>query len=91
MVNQSVSCKGKQRVGLIVMELAKMTLLDLLKTLPAGTVLPVEESIRILLEVLQGIQEMHQLGIAHRDLKAENILLMADGIVKLCDFGSSSS
>lgn len=64
-----------------------MTLLDLLKTLPAGTVLPVEESIRI--PTRQGIQEMHQLGIAHRDLKAENILLMADGIVKLCDFGSS--
>lgn len=32
---------------------------------------------------------MHKLGIAHRDLKVENILLN-DGKFKLADFGSAS-
>lgn len=34
---------------------------------------------------------MHRLNIIHRDLKIENILFDYNGIVKLCDFGSSHS
>lgn len=33
---------------------------------------------------------MHSRGVAHRDLKIENVLL-EDKKFKLCDFGSSSS
>ena len=32
---------------------------------------------------------MHQQGIAHRDLKVENVLLQNEHF-KLCDFGSAS-
>lgn len=43
----------------------------------------------ILRQVIQGIDHMHQLGIAHRDIKVENILLHEKNF-KLCDFGSAS-
>ena len=40
-------------------------------------------------DICKGVKHMHDLGIAHRDLKVENILLSGDHF-KLCDFGSSS-
>lgn len=39
-------------------------------------------------DVCTGVQHMHSMGIAHRDLKLENILL-ADNKFKVADFGSS--
>ena len=40
-------------------------------------------------QLLNGLKEIHSLSIAHRDLKPENVLLSKDGIIKICDFGSS--
>jgi serine/threonine protein kinase len=34
---------------------------------------------------------MHKKGIAHRDIKMENILINSHGEYKVCDFGSCSS
>jgi serine/threonine protein kinase len=39
-------------------------------------------------DICTGVQYMHQMGIAHRDLKLENILL-DDNKFKVADFGSS--
>ncbi|MBS1662757.1 MAG: protein kinase [Bacteroidetes bacterium] len=38
-------------------------------------------------EVLAGLHELHQKGFFHRDIKPHNVLLHADGGVKLSDFG----
>lgn len=42
-----------------------------------------------LAELLLAIESLHKNGIIHRDLKPQNILLNANGHIKLADFGLS--
>jgi tetratricopeptide (TPR) repeat protein len=50
-------------------------------------VLPVEEAIRIAIELFEGLGALHDLSIVHRDVKPGNILLAHGCEVKLADFG----
>lgn len=36
---------------------------------------------------LRGVQYIHSMGILHRDIKSQNILITEEGVVKICDFG----
>ena len=38
-------------------------------------------------QILYGVGYMHSLGISHRDLKLENIIVFDDNLVKVGDFG----
>jgi serine/threonine-protein kinase len=38
-------------------------------------------------QVVDGLAHIHMHGIVHNDIKADNILLAADGTPKICDFG----
>lgn len=40
-------------------------------------------------QMLQGLNYIHSKGILHRDLKADNLLLEIDGVLKISDFGIS--
>ena len=40
-------------------------------------------------EVLEGVAHLHQKGVAHRDIKTDNVLLNKHLKVKIIDFGFS--
>lgn len=49
--------------------------------------LPNSRLLRMAREVCSGLVEAHSKGIAHRDLKAENVIITATGQSKILDFG----
>lgn len=54
-----------------------------------GTALQPLEADCFMKQLLHGVQFMHSHGVAHCDLKPENILFHPDGLLKICDFGTS--
>jgi serine/threonine protein kinase/Tfp pilus assembly protein PilF len=49
--------------------------------------LSIDEVVAITLQVAEGLQEAHEKGIVHRDIKSENIIVTTKGKVKIIDFG----
>ncbi len=43
----------------------------------------------IVLQVCRALAHAHSVGILHRDVKPENVMVRSDGVVKLMDFGIS--
>jgi len=53
--------------------------------------LPVESAVRLVLDIIEGLQEAHRCGVVHRDVKPSNCFLDALGRVKVGDFGLAKS
>ena len=49
--------------------------------------LPVGQAVRIAVGICDALAAAHDAGILHRDVKPGNLLIVADGGVKVCDFG----
>jgi Tol biopolymer transport system component/predicted Ser/Thr protein kinase len=49
--------------------------------------LPVEEAVRIAVQIAQALEVAHDKGIIHRDLKPGNVVVAPDGRAKVLDFG----
>ncbi|GAB2528620.1 Stk1 family PASTA domain-containing Ser/Thr kinase [Paramicrobacterium agarici] len=58
-----------------------------LKDLIAKGPLDVDEAIRITQDILTALEYSHRAGVVHRDIKPGNVMITADGTVKVMDFG----
>src|SRR5688572_22903816 len=71
-----------------VMELLEGTDFNaLLAANPAG--LPVERVIPLMAQVADALDYAHRKGVIHRDVKPANLMELAEGGAKICDFGIS--
>ena len=74
------------RLQYIVMEYVDgITLKEYLKQ--RGGALTWKETVHFATQVLRALQHAHSKGIIHRDVKPQNIMLLADGSIKMMDFG----
>ncbi|MES2385691.1 MAG: serine/threonine-protein kinase [Pseudomonadota bacterium] len=60
---------------------------DLKHHLDAGQRYSLEQSLAMMRELLSALEYAHRQSIVHRDVKPANLLIEADGRVKLTDFG----
>ncbi|KAK8635760.1 hypothetical protein V6N13_004478 [Hibiscus sabdariffa] len=83
---------GRTKEALLVMGYCDKSLVSVLEARGAAY-FEEKQILSIFLDICNAVFAMHCQSppVAHRDLKAENILLGSDGLWKLCDFGSTST
>ena len=57
------------------------------QNLDRGERLPLPEILRVMEQMLAGLDYSHKRGVVHRDIKPANLMLTADQQIKIADFG----
>ncbi|MGB4709821.1 MAG: SUMF1/EgtB/PvdO family nonheme iron enzyme [Fuerstiella sp.] len=63
---------------------------DLSQTVKVRGALPIAEASDYVRQAAIGLQHAHERGMVHRDIKPHNLMVTADGTVKILDFGLAS-
>ena len=64
---------------------------DLKSTIVRVGQLSVGKAVSVAKQVCEGLMEAHRLGVVHRDLKPQNIMIDKEGNVRIMDFGIARS
>jgi predicted ATPase len=73
-------CAGRPFLSMEFIE--GRTLADLIGARPA-----IEEVVQLIRQAARALSAAHAAGIVHRDIKPQNLMVRADGILKVLDFG----
>ncbi|PKA62420.1 CBL-interacting protein kinase 22 [Apostasia shenzhenica] len=92
LISHSILDMVRRKEVFLVMEFCEKSLINVLESRGAGY-FEERQILLIFRDVCNAVFAMHSQStpIAHRDLKAENVLLGSNGAWKLCDFGSTST
>ena len=74
-----------ERVAFIAMEFVKGK--ELKDYFDSNERFPLKEVERIMGEILDALDHAHSKGVTHRDMKPANLIMLADGKIKVADFG----
>ncbi|XP_057516750.1 serine/threonine-protein kinase STY13-like [Amaranthus tricolor] len=77
----------KPMVWCIVTEYAKGGSVRQFLTKRHNRSVPLKLAVKQALDVARGMEYVHQLGLIHRDLKSDNLLIFGDKSIKIADFG----
>eukprot|EP00183_Erythrolobus_madagascarensis_P001814 CAMPEP_0185850844 /NCGR_PEP_ID=MMETSP1354-20130828/4821_1 /TAXON_ID=708628 /ORGANISM="Erythrolobus madagascarensis, Strain CCMP3276" /LENGTH=624 /DNA_ID=CAMNT_0028551569 /DNA_START=231 /DNA_END=2105 /DNA_ORIENTATION=+ len=86
-LNLNFAFQSDKRLYLVTEYCAGRDLFDYLKA--RGRPLPEKRARRLVSEIILALEHIHSLGVIYRDLKLENVLLDAQGHVRVADFGLS--
>lgn len=78
---------GGKRVLLVLEFIPGQTLTTMLER----GALPIEEAMRVCVQLAEGLEAAHEKDVVHRDLKPDNVRVTPDGTVKILDFGLAGS
>ncbi|KAJ2849183.1 serine/threonine protein kinase [Coemansia erecta] len=76
----------------VVMEACSVDLLSMIQSHTAtfGTCMDDDVLDGYFAQLVRGVQYLHSIGVAHRDLKLDNVCVTEQGIVKIVDFGCAT-
>ncbi|KAJ1816743.1 serine/threonine protein kinase, partial [Coemansia sp. RSA 2599] len=76
----------------VVMEACSVDLLSMIQTHTAthGTCMDDGVLDGYFAQLVRGVQYLHSIGVAHRDLKLDNVCVTEQGVVKIVDFGCAT-